>query len=144
MIFNLQLFGGRGSSSGAGGGGNSATASKDGTLMAMQPREITTTHFLSGSMGGSRYKDEVLEAKTDNNGNLTFDYATPKSYSGPSAKTNKTEQVTYEVSHGAVNGETFGIDWSKVNSISGQTYALRQEAKAAGLHWDSKKKQWTR
>ena len=36
------------------------------------------------------------------------------------------------------------IDWSKVNSISGQTYNLRDAAKSAGLKWDSAEKKWKR
>lgn len=112
--------------------------------MKAKPREIETTHFLYGSRSGDTYKDTVLEATTDGNGNLTFTYATPKTRSGPSAKTNKTERVTYEVTHGAVNGESFGIDWSKVQSISGRTYDMRSEAKKAGLKWDGRTKTWRR
>lgn len=119
-------------------------ASKDGSLLAVNPRQIETTHFLYGSRSGNSYRDTVLEATTDENGNLTFSYATPVNRSGPSAKTNKTESVTYELRHGAINGRTFGIDWAKVQSISGQTYDLRDEAKRAGLSWDSQKKIWRR
>lgn len=45
-----------------------------------KPREIETQYrTTSGSPRGyTGYKDEVLEAKTDKNGNVTFEYATPK------------------------------------------------------------------
>ena len=124
-------MGGRG---GSGGGG---------AIVAGKPQTITTTYYSSGSIGGSRFKNEVLEATSDKKGNVTFSYATP-TFSGPSAKTNKTQDVTYKVKAGAVDGKTFGINWSKVNSISGQTYSLRAAAKAAGLKWDGSTKTWRR
>ena len=124
-------MGGRG---GSGGGG---------AIVAGTPQTITTTYYSSRSIGGSRFKNEVLEATADKKGNVTFSYATP-TFSGPSAKTNKTQDVTYKVKAGAVDGKTFGINWSKVNSISGQTYSLRAAAKAAGLKWDGPTKTWRR
>ena len=124
-------MGGRG---GSGGGG---------AIVAGKPQTITTTYYSSRSMGGSRFKNEVLEATADKKGNVTFSHATP-TFSGPSAKTNKTQDVTYKVKAGAVDGKTFGINWSKVNSISGQTYSLRDAAKAAGLKWDGSTKTWRR
>ena len=124
-------MGGRG---GSGGGG---------AIVAGKPQTITTTYYSSRSIGGSRFKNEVLEATADKKGNVTFSYATP-TFSGPSAKTNKTQDVTYKVKAGAVDGKTFGINWSKVNSISGQTYSLRAAAKAAGLKWDGPTKTWRR
>ena len=124
-------MGGRG---GSGGGG---------AIVAGKPQTITTTYYSSRSIGGSRFHNEVLEATADKKGNVTFSYATP-TFSGPSAKTNKTQDVTYKVKAGAVDGKTFGINWSKVNSISGQTYSLRDAAKAAGLKWDGSTKTWRR
>ena len=132
-------MGGRGSS----GGGISSAAASGGAITATTPREIETTYFSRGSMGGARYKDEVLETSADKDGNLEFSYATP-TFHEKSAKTNKTQTVTYSVTAGAINGETFGINWDKVNSISGQTYSLRQEAKAAGLKWNRDRKRWER
>lgn len=79
----------------------------------------------------------------DNNGNIEFSYA-KGDHVPPSAKTNKTHTVTYELAAGAVNGKTFGIDWSKVNSVSGKTYPISDDAKAAGLKWDAKTKKWVR
>lgn len=128
-------MGGRGSASGASASGGAITGKTFQT--------IETTYYSSNSLGGSRYKDEVLEATSDRNGNLTFSYARPK-FHEKTAKTNRTQTVTYSVRAGAVNGETFGINWSKVNSISGQTYSLRKEAKEAGLTWDRDKKRWAR
>lgn len=99
--------------------------------------------FGPGGWGRGRYKSEVLEASTDGKGNVTFSYATPTS-NVKTAKTNKTHYLTYDLAHGAVDGKTFGIDWSKVKSISGQTYSVKDEAKAAGLRFDGATKTWRR
>lgn len=143
---NLELFGGRGASVGGGGGskmGGYVKASSDGTLDRTKPRTIETRYIEGRGWQRGRYDDEVLEAKTDGNGNVSFQYAKADNYE-KTAKTNKTNHVTYTVSHGAVNGETFGINWDKVKSISGQTYNLREEAKKHGLKWDGATKTWRR
>lgn len=130
-------MGGRGGSSGRGGG----------PIVGKQERTIETTVFLPGSRTASYgrpvFKNEVLEATSDKDGNVTFSYARGK-INDPSAKTNKTTTAEFRLKAGAVDGETFGIDWSKVRSISGQTYNLRQAAKAAGLKWDGARKMWVR
>lgn len=142
LELNLQLFGGRGGGMGGGGGGY-APASKDGALERAKVQTIEGVYREARGWSGSYYKQEVLEATTDGHGNLTFSYATPVSRE-KTAKTNRTQNLTYEVAHGALDGETFGINWSKVNSISGQTYSLRQAAKDAGLKWDGATKKWKR
>ena len=148
VILDLQLFGGRGGSSGGGGGGGYVKGSSDGTLMRAKKRTIETTMIerpvlnRRGWSSGA-YKTEVLEATTDGKGNVSFSYATPTS-NVKAAKTNKTHYLTYELAHGAEDGKTFGIDWSKVKSISGQTYSVKDEAKANGLKWDGATKTWRR
>lgn len=97
----------------------------------------------SGIMRGW-YKDEVLEAvSADNDGGLKFVYATPTSRK-KLAKTNKTTYLTYELAHGAVNGDVFGINWDNVKSVSGQTYNLRSELKSRGFKWDNGSKTWVK
>lgn len=139
---DLQLFGGRGGGSGSAGGGY-VKGSSDGTLMRAKKQTIETTMIEGRGWSRTTYKNEVLEATTDGKGNLTFGYASP-TQNVKTAKTNKTHYVTYEVAHGAVDGKTFGIDWSKVNSIGGQTYSVKDEAKAAGLRFDGATKTWRR
>lgn len=136
MRYDLQFFGGRGASAGTGNSPLERNA---------KPRQIETQYRTpSVSMRGiTGYKDEILEAKADKNGNVTFEYATPKARD-KTAKTNKTEYVTYEVSHGAINGEIFGVNLDKANSVSGQTYNLREELKKKGFKWDGKKKEWVK
>lgn len=124
-----------------GGRGASSGMAANSPITGRKETVIETTYFSMMSIGGARYKDTVLEATADNNGNVNFSYAKGE-FSGPSAKTNKTQTVTYKLKAGAVNGETFGIDWDKVKSISGETYSLRRKAKEAGLKWDGKR--WAR
>ena len=140
-------MGGRGGAGGAGDRGKSgripAGGSKDGTIIGGKPREIESYMREARGWSPAYHHDEILEAKTDGNGNLTFSYAKADSYE-KTAKTNRTVNTKYIIQAGAINGETIGIDWSKVQSISGQTYNLRNVAKANGLSWDGKKKQWRR
>lgn len=143
MEMKLELFGGRGGGSGGGGAGGMVKGSRDGALMRAPKKTIEAIYREARGAYGSYYKEEVLEAVTDGHGNVTFSYATPVSRE-KTAKTNRTQYLTYEIAHGAVNGKSFGIDWSKVNSISGQTYNMRNEAKANGLKWDAQEKKWKR
>jgi len=138
---------GRGSSKAGSGSKSSGNASSDGALKDSPVKVIETTRYLPGSrsyQGRKFYSDEILTAKTDGEGNLTFEYATPTDYGEPSSKSNTTATATFEVTHGAINGETVGIDWKNVKSISGQTYSLRQEAKENGLKFDNATKKWIR
>lgn len=89
----------------------------------------------------SYYKDEVLEAVAGGDGELKFVYATPSSRE-KSAQTNRTQYLTYELEHGAHNGDVFGVNWDKVTQVSGQTYNLRDELKKHGFRWDGATKTW--
>ncbi len=126
-------MGGRGASSGGG----------DGVFPSKKERTIETIYREQRGFQKSYYKDEVLEARSDGKGNVTFSYATGGQYE-KTAKTNRTNYVTFKLRAGAINGETFNVNWSKVKSISGHTYSLRDEAKAAGLKWDGETKKWIR
>lgn len=142
MKLNLQFFGGRGGSSGGGsGGGRAGGASKDGTLTKSSPREIETTYHQGHGFTRGYYNDTVLQAKTNGQGGLTFDYA-DWTHSDPSAKTNRTHAATTTITHGAINGELYGVDLSKAKSVSGQTYDLRDKLKRAGFRWNGKEKRW--
>ena len=114
-----------------------------GVITSAKKTVVETVYREERGYSQSYYKDEVLEATADKNGNVTFSYASGGTYD-KTAKTNRTNYVKFELVAGAVNGKTFNIDWSKVNSVSGQTYSLRQAAKDAGLKWDGKNKRWVR
>lgn len=139
---NLQLFGKRG-----GGGGSAAdraiSKSSGGVITSAKPTQIDTIfRRRSSGFGSGSYDDHVLEASVDAKGNVRFSYA--KGEFLETAPSNIKRPVRYNVVAGAKNGQTFNIDWSKVNSISGQTYDLRDQARKAGLKWDGKAKIWRR
>ena len=117
--------------------------SKDGTILGGAKKQIEARYIEGRGWSRGRYDTEVLEATTDGKGNLTFEYAQPDTRE-KTAKTNKTNYLTYNVQAGAVDGQSFGINWDKVQSISGQTYNMRAEAKAHGLTWDGATKSWKR
>lgn len=117
--------------------------SKDGSIIGGAKKTVEARYIEGRGWNRGRYDTEVLEATTDGKGNLTFDYAQPDSRE-KTAKTNKTNYLTYNVQAGAVDGKSFGINWDKVQSVSGQTYNLRAEAKAHGLSWDGATKSWRR
>lgn len=136
-------MGGRGGN----GRGKISAGSPDGVFESNKTTTIETTFRDRRGKGlyssGFSYDDEVLEATTDGKGNVKFSYARGGTYEKV-AKTNVKGKATFELKAGAVNGETFNINWSKVNSISGQTYSLRSKAKQEGLKWDSSSKSWKR
>lgn len=128
------------------GSGSASTrmgGSKDGTILGGAKKQIEARYIEGRGWSRGRYDTEVLEATTDGKGNLTFEYAQPDTRE-KTAKTNKTNYLTYNVQAGAVDGQSFGINWDKVQSISGQTYNMRAEAKEHGLSWDGATKSWKR
>ena len=128
------------------GSGSASTrmgGSKDGTIIGGAKKQVEARYIEGRGWQRGRYDTEVLEATTDGKGNLTFEYAQPDTKE-KTAKTNKTNYLTYNVQAGAVDGKSFGINWDKVQSISGQTYNMRAEAKAHGLTWDGATKSWKR
>lgn len=113
---------------GSGSGSTRMGGSKDGAIAGGAKRTIEARYIEGRGWQRGRYDTEVLEATTDGKGNLTFEYAQPDAKE-KTAKTNKTNYLTYNVQAGAVDGKSFGINWDKVQSISGQTYSMRAEAK---------------
>lgn len=105
-----------------------------------ESREITTLYRRAKGYASAYYKDEVLEAIDDGKGNITFQYP----YGEFSTKNSRTSDVAYNLCAGAVNGDVFGLDWSKVMSVSGKTYSIKDDIKSAGLRWNSQDKNWVR
>lgn len=128
-------MGGRGSSSGM--SGNSVID------RSAKTRTIETVYREARGYSGSYYKDTILEAVDRGNGSLEFVYATPESRE-KTAKTNRTQYVTFKLKAGAENGDVFGVNWDNVKSISGQTYDLRSEIKDRSFRWDGKNKRWVK
>lgn len=130
-------MGGRGSSSGMSGGG---------ALPKGQPEVTISTYYRQNSRFGSHYGDSVYEASEVSPGHINFSYAQPH-FPKESQKAN-TKEVEFKIKHGAEthynNGNTkfHGINWSKVNQVSGQTYSMRSDLKDMGFRWDKGSNSW--
>ena len=133
-------MGGRGGSSGMGGGNSAKRYSGDGAIeLTAQPIEV---------MRDTRDKGIVLEATTDNKGNITLKYAEPYEYE---KKNSRSSYAKYKLSAGITdmnssgrNDEirSVGINWDKVNTVSGKTWGTQYLMKENGFKWDSAKKMW--
>lgn len=127
-----------------GGRGGASGISASGVIDRRAPeRTIEAEYREARGRSGSYYKDTILEAVDEGNGELAFVYATPESRE-KTAKTNRTQYLTYKLRAGAENGDVFGVNWDNVKSVSGQTYDLRQEIKDRGFRWDGKNKKWVK
>lgn len=127
-----------------GGRGGSSGISASGVIDRRAPeRTIETVYREARGYSGSYYKDTILEAIDEGNGELSFVYATPEKRE-KTEKTNRTQYVTYKLRADAENGDVFGVNWDNVKSVSGQTYDLRSEIKNRGFRWDGKNKRWVK
>lgn len=126
-----------------GGRGGSSGFSRNVINESSKQRTIETVYRERRGFSGSYYKDTILEALDNGGGELSFVYATPESRE-KTAKTNRTQYVTFKLRAGAENGNVFGVNWDNVKSVSGQTYDLRSEIKDRGFKWDGKAKKWVR
>lgn len=105
---------------------------------------------------------DVLVPVSDNNGNLTLKNAEPYEYEEQNSKTtyaiyklsccitNADYYYDYE-EKSVVNAEnevydtkSVGIDWTKVKSVSGNTYNVKNLLKAKGFKWNGKDKNWVK
>ena len=134
MVIDLQYFGGRGSSSGV-------INSKGVIERNAKERIIETEYREARGFKSAYYKSSVLEAIDAGNGEVAFEYATPESRE-KTAKTNRTQYLTYKLKAGAQDGEVFGVNWDNVKSVSGQTYSFKSDLKDKGFRWDGQKKKW--
>ena len=135
MVTNLQFFGGRGSSSGISGSGVIDRSAK--------ARTIETEYREARAGSPAYYKSTVLEAVDSGNGEVAFVYATPEKRD-KTAKTNRSQYLTYKLKAGAQDGDVFGVNWDKVKSVSGQTYDMRSDLKDRGFRWNGREKKWVR
>ena len=117
--------------------------------------------------------EDVLEAKSDGNGNITLGYATADDYYNknskhkyavyalkcgitntsdigndsskiPDAFQNKTSKYKPENEDSKYGISSVGIDWNKVNSVSGNTYNIKALLKNKGFKWNSTGKNWVK
>ena len=134
------MMGGRGAGSGAG------RMSSGGPLAKVdKPVELTNEKSRSS---GDRWKHDIYEAKHVGGGEIALGYAEAKSYEHPNKNTTVAH---YEIEHGMWSSQPgdrspgeIGINWDKVTSVSGQTFAVKSRLKEEGFRWDGKNKKWVR
>mgnify|MGYP007105370336 CR=1 FL=1 len=132
------------------------------------PDEVIYAERMEDVWGSSH---TVLEADSDGHGNIYLSYASPVSRY---QQNKSTTYALYEVKcgvayadeiHGsrkndkdygdkwskvkpeniaAGNIRSAGIDWSKVNSISGRTFNVKELLKDKGFKWNSADKNWVK
>lgn len=126
-----------------GRGSGSSLAPKSALDSKAQVTTIETYYRRSGRY----YGVDVLTAKETSPGEISFDYAKPEFSDDNNYKSN-TQDVTFKITHGAAKRNNtinfYGIDFSRVNSVSGQTYNLRPELVKRGFTWDGREKKWVR
>lgn len=127
-----------------GGRGGSSGFNNNNTALPKNSPEITIDTYYRR---GSGYGQNVLEAIETSQGAIKFINATAD-FLDDRIKAN-TRDVQFKIRNGAVyhnkrGYEFHGINWDKVNSVSGETYAMKEEIKEKGFKWDRDNKRWVR
>lgn len=123
------------------GGRGSAGGAIPGIFGKERPITVETTYIEGRGFARGRYKDSVLRAVDKGNGQVELVYATADKFQ-KTAKTNKTNYVTYTLDHGFVNDQPHNINFEKIKSFSGQTYQVKEELKRRGFKFKNGK--WER
>lgn len=120
-------MGGRGGAS----GGSAKSSSAGGMFGREKPLKVETRYIEGRGFTRGRYDDTVLQAVSLGDGKVELQYAKADSYN-KTAKTNKTNYVTYTLDHGFVNDTPHNINFEKITSFTGQTYAVKEALKKRG------------
>lgn len=121
-------MGGRGS---AGSNGGKPRGKNSGVFGKEKPLTVETRYIEGRGFYRGRYDDTVLQAVSLGDGKVELEYAKADSYK-KLAKTNKTNYVTYTLDHGFVNDSPHNINFDRISSFSGQTYAVKETLKKHG------------
>lgn len=121
-------MGGRG---GSGFGAATGGKQKSAVFGSDAPLKVETRYIEGRGFQRGRYDDTVLQAVDKGDGAVELVYAQADSYN-KTAKTNKTNYVTYTLDHGFVNNSPHNINFEKITSFSGQTYQVKEELKKRG------------
>lgn len=108
-----------------------ATYAAGGVFGKAEPLKIETRYIEGRGFQRGRYDDTVLQAVSLGGGKVSLEYAKADSYS-KTAKTNKTNYVTYTLDHGFVNDTPHNINFENITSFSGQTYQVKETLKKMG------------
>lgn len=112
-------------------GGRGGYGGGAGVFGSAKPLTVETRYIEGRGYMRGRYDDTVLQAVDKGNGVVELEYAKADSYN-KLAKTNKTNYVTYTLDHGFVNDTPHNINFEKITTFSGQTYAVKEILKQKG------------
>lgn len=129
---------------GARGGKNNGGAR--GPLTSGEPQTIST-RYRRGTMFGSSYDDEALDAKFDSStGVLKLNYAEDKDWSDNDAPSNKFRHLDITVQNGMINGQPVNLDLNNGNIKAIDAVSLSSKAEdtlsKAGFGLNSRTKLW--
>lgn len=114
-----------------GGRGSSGTGA-NGVFGKDKPITVETRYTEARGWQRGRYTDTVLQAVSTGGGKVELVYATADEYK-KTAKTNRTNYVTYTLDHGFVNNSPHNINFDNITEFSGQTYAVKETLKKKGF-----------
>ena len=136
------------------------------------PDEVLYVSREVGTISMGFYEtDDVLEAQSDRKGNITLSYAKPDEYfeknkkhkyglyelkTGITSASDIESSILHDPNYGYVKEakskfkvenqagyvRSVGIDWDKVNSVSGKTYNVKALLREKGFRWDGADKSW--
>ena len=137
-------MGGRGAKSGVKTAGQNNFISKDRTLT--RGEEPIKVERLIADFGLPH--NSVLNATTDENGNLTLNYSSAESYREQNSKTKYGQHtITNGITNIGTEGDdikSVGINWDAVQTVSGETYIARKFLREKGFNFDKPSKTWER
>lgn len=134
------------------GSGTATQQTNSALVKPNSPVQIQSTYRIGRNTmsGASYYTKTILEASeaVNGQGDIVLSYANPKS---SSQRHNGNVDNEYELYHGlyptsnssGIN-RSIGIDWSKVKTVSGQTYDAKSFLHSEGFVWDSQSKKYVR
>lgn len=130
------------------GGRGSKSGINSGALNKNAKEQVIETYYRKNSRYGSHYGQEVLGAKEEKNGEITL--STESARFKEKYSNANTQGVEFRIKNGVSksfnSGETnsYGINWDKVKSVSGDTYNIRDFIKGKGFSWDRNNKKWVK
>lgn len=132
-----------------GGRGNSiAYTAPDNAVRVMEQQTILRREV---------YRSGMVDVESLGNGDIKLTTIRGRN-TGEGSRNNpemeyKTKGAYIDIGQGGLNGEykddrditkIHGVNFDNVKSVSGDTFALKQELKQLGFKWDSAKKRWTK
>lgn len=129
------------------GGRGSTSMSADSSGPFKNEGSVELSNERHGS-SGYRWRHTILKADKTGDGGIVLSYARPNGYSNPNRN---TTEASYSIEHGVWSGQpgdrqpnSIGIDWGKVQYVSGKTYEVNDFIRDKGFRWSGKDRRFVR